>query len=314
MIALDDSWVWDSWYVQHGAVWHAFYLKAPKSLGDPDLRHLNARVGHSFSRDLVTWTTLPDALTPGLPGAFDDLAIWTGSIVRHAGIWHMFYTGVDERSRSRIQRLGHAVSTDLLSWHRVSTQPVSTADPRWHSTADWSPTGSEPWRDPWVFFSAADGMWHMIVTATSLHGGDRPTGNLGHLVSPDLYTWRCVEPLADDTQLRQLEVPELVEVDGRTVLAFCLSASDVYDRGVRAFTGTYTAPMSGVLGPVDLGNAEPINVPGNYAGRVITAPSGDLVLMAFVDQAPDGSFGGVIADPVPLSLTARGTLQPAGSA
>jgi beta-fructofuranosidase len=313
VIALDDSWIWDSWYVQHAGTWHAFYLKAPKSLGDPELRHLNARVGHSMSRDLVNWTTLPDALTPGPRGAFDDLAIWTGSIVRHAGIWHLFYTGVDERSRSRIQRIGHAVSTDLLSWHRVSTQPVSTADARWHSTEEWSPTGDEPWRDPWVFFSDEDAMWHMVVTATSLHGGDQPVGNLGHLVSPDLYTWRCLEPLIDDTQLRQLEVPELVEIDGRTVLVFCLSATDVYARGVRAFTGTYTAPMAGALGPVEIGLAEPVDVPGNYAGRVVMAALGEPVLMAFVNQTADGEFGGVIADPVPLALTARGTLQPVSS-
>ena len=35
MLALDDHWVWDSWYLHDGHRWHCWYLKAPKSLGDP---------------------------------------------------------------------------------------------------------------------------------------------------------------------------------------------------------------------------------------------------------------------------------------
>ena len=36
-IALPTRWIWDSWYVRDGDLWHAFFLQADKSLGDPDL-------------------------------------------------------------------------------------------------------------------------------------------------------------------------------------------------------------------------------------------------------------------------------------
>ena len=34
-IALPKKWVWDSWYVRDGDLWHGFFLQADKSLGDP---------------------------------------------------------------------------------------------------------------------------------------------------------------------------------------------------------------------------------------------------------------------------------------
>jgi hypothetical protein len=49
---------------------------------------------------------------------------------------------------------------------------------------------------------------------------------------------------------------------------------------------------------------------GLYAGRVVLTDAGDPVLMGFVDDGTPGGFRGVIADPVPLHVSASGTLQP----
>ena len=51
-----------------------------ESLGDPDLRHRNARVGRAVSDDLVYWELREDPL-PEAAG-IDDLAQWTGCVVR----------------------------------------------------------------------------------------------------------------------------------------------------------------------------------------------------------------------------------------
>ena len=53
MLHSDQFWVWDSWYAQDGEETHVFFLKAPRSLGDPDLRHDRAVIGHAVSRDLT---------------------------------------------------------------------------------------------------------------------------------------------------------------------------------------------------------------------------------------------------------------------
>ncbi len=76
-----------------GEDFHLFFLQAPRSLGDAGLRHTNASIGHARSGDLVTWEVLPDALGPEEAG-WDDLAIWTGSVVREDDRWAMFYTAI----------------------------------------------------------------------------------------------------------------------------------------------------------------------------------------------------------------------------
>lgn len=97
MLSYADRWVWDFWFARDGDEYHVFYLQAPKALGDPEARHRNATIGHALSRDLRTWAPLPDALGPGPPGTWDDLATWTGSVIGHDGRWWMCYTGISTR-------------------------------------------------------------------------------------------------------------------------------------------------------------------------------------------------------------------------
>ena len=139
-LRLPGHWLWDFWFARDGEDVHVFYLQAPRALGDPDLRHRSATIGHAVSRDLRRWQVLPDALGPGSPGAFDDLATWTGSILRHAGRWHLFYTGIARAEDGAVQRIGRAVSDDLSGWEKQGL--VLEADTRWYEPGTW--------RDPWV--------------------------------------------------------------------------------------------------------------------------------------------------------------------
>ena len=119
-LALDGHWIWDSWYIRDGDNWHVYFLKAPKSLGDPELRHLNVSQGHATSRDLKTWTHHGTCLAPSDVPAWDDYTTWTGATVRDDdGQWHLFYTGTSRAEDAKYQRIGHAVSDDGHDWRRV---------------------------------------------------------------------------------------------------------------------------------------------------------------------------------------------------
>ncbi|HEY3409928.1 MAG TPA: hypothetical protein VGK53_17295, partial [Propionicimonas sp.] len=226
MYLLPDVWTWDSWFVDDGERFHAFYLKASRALIDPDRRHHRASVGHAVSADLRTWTELPDALVPSDGPAFDDLAIWTGSIVQGPdGLWRFFYTACSRGDRV-VQRLGLATSPDLITWQRDPGWDVIEADERYyekHGASDWF---DEAWRDPWVYADPAGDGWHMLVTARATHGELRQRGVVGHATSPDLATWTVQPPLSTpDAGFGQLEVIQLAEIEGRWALMFsCLQA------------------------------------------------------------------------------------------
>ncbi len=299
MISDPTRWIWDSWYVREGDEYHAFFLAAPRSLGDPERRHDNAVVGHAVSRDLREWEHLPDALLPGKPGRFDDGAIWTGSVIKDGDVWRMFYTGIDTIAGRPRQRIGHAVSEDLVQWKRVSSDPVVEADPRWYSTFDRD--GVEAFRDPWVF-QYTDGRWHMLITATDRFGH----GCIGHATSDNLLTWQVEAPLASQTGFAQLEVVQLARVGGSHVLFFSCQADDVRVESVERRTGVYSARAESPLGPYYLHRSESIGLDGIYAGRVVETDNGP-VMLGFRDATATRDFEGVIGEPVPLELTSRWT-------
>ena len=56
MLRLADSWIWDFWFADDGRAFHVFFLQAPRTLGDPELRHVNVAVGHATS--FRTWHSL----------------------------------------------------------------------------------------------------------------------------------------------------------------------------------------------------------------------------------------------------------------
>lgn len=300
VLSRTDDWLWDSWYAVDGDTLHAFTLTAPKSLGDPELRHFNARVGHSVSTDGINWTHLADAIGPSEGDGFDSQATWTGSVLKVDGTWHMFYTGIHHETRERRQAIGHAVSDDLITWTKVSTDPTATA------TSDYALIGnefdgSEHFRDPWVF--AHNGRWNMLVTA----GGKDGWGTIGHAVSDDLNTWVVQPPLVHDTRFKQLEVVQTICVDGSWVALFCAAEADVQRDGVTAGWGTYCMPAEGPIGPFDLDRAE-LFAPNVYAARAVWF-NGQWVLFGFVSDGTEAGFTGTISDALPLRLNDRGTLE-----
>jgi beta-fructofuranosidase len=299
MLERQENWVWDSWYVVEGEELHAFYLMAPKSLGNPDLRHINARVGHSVSLDAKNWTHLPEVFGPSEQG-FDDQAIWTGSVIRYGEKWHLFYTGINRVTKERVQKIGHATSDDLRNWLRVVSEPLLSAAPP-YATLTNSEDGAEHFRDPWVFELA--GEWQMLLTA------NEPSGwaTIAHATSHDLAQWTLKEPLVTESQIGQFEVTQTINIDGQWVLVFCANERDIRRAGVRGGFGTYSVPAAGPLGPFDLDKTH-LFAEGIYAARAVNFQN-KWILLGFMDDGIPGSFSGVICDPLELRLTVDGNLE-----
>ncbi len=300
---LEGHYVWDFWtaYDEPTGLHHLFFLKAPDSLGDPELRHHNASVGHATSEDLVGWTVCSDALAPQHPPAFDDLATWTGCCLRgDDGRWRMFTTGLNQVERERVQRVGVATSEDLTQWQR-SPEPLVLADPRWYATR--SAGAEEHWRDPWVL-RAADGTWHMYLTAQ-----DAATvagrGVIGHAVSADLANWRVQPPLSRPTGIFEwLEVIQVVQVEGRWVLLFsCLA--DQMPGADPGSGGVWSVPVAGPGAPVDVGAAVRVTDESLYVGKVVHH-RGAAHFLAFRNRGEDGAFLGGLTDPVRVGWRADG--------
>jgi beta-fructofuranosidase len=315
-LRLPDKWVWDFWFARDRSEHHIFYLQAPRSLGRPELRHKNASIGHAVSTDLRSWSVLPDALHPGPAGSWDDLATWTGSVIDHEGRWYMLYTGISRAEQGLIQRIGLAVSDDLVQWRKHQANPVLEADPRWYDLLDDTRWRDQSWRDPWLFRDPEDGCFHALITARSRGGRPDGAGVVAHARSTDLVRWEVLPPLTTGGEFAQVEVPQLVCLNGRyQILVSCLAEDHSQARrerlGVPGRTGTFAFSATELLGPYTSGDG-PLAAPDGplgtlYAGKLVATEAGAWSFMAFRGDG-DRNFLGELTDPLPIREDTNGRI------
>src|SRR5438552_1518754 len=315
-LRLPDKWVWDFWIVRDRGQQHIFYLQAPRTLGQPELRHRHASIGHAVSSDLRSWRVLQDALHPGPEGSWDDLATWTGSAIDHDGRWYMLYTGTNRSEHGLIQRIGLAVSDDLVHWQKHLANPVLEADPRWYDLLDRTRWRDQSWRDPWLLRHPQDGSFHALITARSRLGAPDGAGVVAHARSGDLVEWEVLPPLTADGEFAQVEARQLVRVNGRyQILVSCLAEDHSQERrerlGAPGRTGTFAFSAADLFGPytsVDGPLAAPDGPLGTlYAGKLVQAEADGWHFMAFRGDG-DRDFLGELTDPLPITEDPTGRI------
>ncbi len=316
-IALSKKWVWDSWYVRDGDLWHGFFLQADKSLGDPDRRHFNVSVGHATSRDLKAWVLQGTTFAPAASPAWDDCTTWTGSVVKgDDGLWHLFYTGTSRAEEGMKQRIGHATSTDLHHWSRVGDGLVLDIDERYEEFAPghWH---DRAMRDPWVMRDPKGDGWLMFFTAR-VPGVAEPNaaGAIGFATSPDLRDWRLGDPVYAGGTFGQMEVPQVFAVGARWYCLFC-TAPEHYAAGYAArypgppVRGTHYLVADDPRGPWTLAPGPFLDgdpALDRYAARIVETGAG-LVLLGFLHNPGGGPFVGEITDPAPVKIDEDGWLH-----
>ena len=336
-LRLPDKWLWDFWLAQDGPDYHVFYLQAPRALENADLRHWNVSIGHAVSQDLRDWRVLPDALHPSLAGsgAWDSYTTWTGSIIRHGGLWYLFYTGGNRAEKGLIQRIGLATSADLIHWEKHPANPLIVADPRWYELLDLDLWHDQAWRDPWVFrgLERADGGhpgddghpgdngrpgdFHALITARVNYGPADGRGVIGHARSEDLIHWEVLPPVTEPGDFGHMEVPQLVEINDRYYLLFCTFAVMHSSRwrqrtGREPVIGIHYLVADDALGPFHYCTDEFLvgdRIGSLYTGKLVPGPDGEWVFLTSRLFAPDGTFIGELSDPFPVAVDAAGYLS-----
>ncbi len=310
------KYTWDFWFAQAGSDYHVFYLQAPRSLPNPELRHWNVSIGHAVSQDLRDWHVLPDALCPGPLGDWDDYTTWTGSVVEHDGNWHLFYPGTQRAEKGLVQRIGLATSADLCHWEKYPGNPVLVPDPQWYELLDLAQWQDQAWRDPWVFRDPAGGDFHALITARVNHGPTDGRGVIAHARSTDLRQWQVTPPITEPGEFGQMEVPQLSHIAGRYYLLFSTSthhqsATRRERVGGGLVTGTLYLVADQPFGPYHFISDEFLVGDSRgtlFAGKLLEMPSGGWVFMAWRAVDNRGEFLGELADPFPVTVSAEGQL------
>ena len=105
------------------------------------------QIGLAYSSDGISWTrygTGPVLIPSGDVSDWDGSHVYRPSLVQGAGAYHLYYSGSNGDSSTGLfyaHGLGHAISTDGISWIRDSSNPIfiSTDGVAWRNDRSYTP-------------------------------------------------------------------------------------------------------------------------------------------------------------------------------
>jgi hypothetical protein len=181
----DDDIADHAWIADRAGRYHLFFHNEGR--GAP------WRIEHYTSNDLRDLDYAGTALDEP-PGTWDAGGAWAPHVIEVAGIYYMFYTGLDGVGAGATQRIGLAVSDDLTRWTRarVNRCPGTTGDgclyecgEAWTRWGDAGDPANRQCRDSFVMRDEAHDRWLMFATARSTNGYGVVTVASSH----DLEAW-----------------------------------------------------------------------------------------------------------------------------
>jgi len=154
--------MWDTWLMKDGDEYHLFFLQ----------RKLT-NIGRAVSKDLVSWTPLPDIDTKAPPGHWDSDRAKTGMCVKDGERYMCFYGSMVQG----VQRIGALISRDLQHWHKSPANPVIEITPLYY--------GGRDCRDLFAYFDPEKRIWEGLFCAQT--GDGRP--NIEPIRDKTLVVW-----------------------------------------------------------------------------------------------------------------------------
>ena len=278
-------------------VYTVLHLQGPWTERFDHLR-METSYGAATSSDLVAWRPRGSVFGVGLPGRFDQQAVWTMHPFPYGDGLAMFYTGVRGLTAGGwpLQSVGLAFSDrrDGTGWRRHGTGPVVQADPRWYRVDE-----DMGWRDPFVVRDDDGTGWAMVVCASDASLPVEVSGCVGFATSSDLEHWQVHPPLFSPGDVDQLECPVLERTaDGWLLFGGLGSAVRVDAWSAPRLEGPWQ--RLGAVGPQ-----------GAYAPRAVTAPDGARVVLHTAPrrvglQDAGDPCRGMLAQPKHLALAPGG--------
>ena len=284
----EKNWINDpNGLVQYQGWYHMFYQYNPHGDQWGDIHW-----GHARSRDLLTWETLPIALTPN--AAKGELHCFSGGCCKdEQGKPHFFYTSIGDESKGRgalhdaQQWYAEPADDDLLTLVQTDENALLGDIHQGMHVQDW--------RDPCVL--RHQGQYLMV-----LGGAVEARGCVLLYTSPDMRTWtyRHILVQADKADGIPWECPNLIPVDGKFALFYSPCAA------VRVKVGTLDADLRFCEESDEVFEPERN---GYYAPQAFTDEAGRALIIGWMpegDNVPHKGWSGVMSLPRELHINDDG--------
>lgn len=323
----DGRAVFDFSLVWSNDLFHLFYMQYNRMPDDDDPDERS--VGHATSHDMISWQTEAPILRRGNAGSWDDFWPNDPVVTIKDGIFHGLYSGMSNRDKFKIMRVGLLTSPDLYHWERHPKNPILPVDPRFYESAieldpmvigswrdpyewyvkDFSiPIQGVCWRDPYPFYDKDSARYYALISARVNSGETARRGCIAIARSTDLLNWDVMPPLFSPNKYECMEVPQIFSNDGKYYLLYSTWLP---------LLGTHYAISNELLS----GYKEPSNewllggreLACEYMGRIVEVMGRILLLHWVFDReggTDEGQFRhGRISSPKEVEFDSNGLLR-----
>ncbi len=150
--------------------------------GDPsDLSRIVVKIYCAESDNGVDWNTRPTpCLSPSAGGrAFDSLRTETPTVVKANDVYHLYYTGFDEKTaKGGFSAIGHATSPDGLAWTKDPANPVLSGQ-----TANKLKWGYGGAGEPGIVYNPKDKTFYLYYVGMRYSRKEPSIGHIGILLA-----------------------------------------------------------------------------------------------------------------------------------
>lgn len=242
-------------FIYAQGLFHLFYIRHAINAVNDDSTEID--FGHAVSQDLMTWTQR-DPILHVRSGNWDDVHVWSPSVIWQHGIYYLFYTGVSNvpYPNSWYQRIGVATSDDLENWTRYDTPVFSGNQAPW-VLADSSRFEGCQFRDPFVMEDPGQtDHWLMYYCAAPKAAPSQLISGIARNAT-GLSAWQDLKPLWNTDAAHYqgyTESPDVFSHAGRWYLFFTTNSG----HPIRfQHSASPTADSTGWLGTWRLFDNEP---------------------------------------------------------
>lgn len=194
----------DTWYLNVGGSVHGFHLK----MHDGD----DWNVGHICTDDLLHFHKLTDILNPLPEEEYPDdcLGKYTGCAIEKDGVYYLYYT---MRDRVCSEKIGLAISTDLIHFQEYENNPVLTPNPELFVV---HPKGRKTdCRDMLVVYDKERKKYFGYFAAMANISNRSEIGVIGVAESSDLLCWDNQKIVYIPDFQGTIEVPNVFFMNGK---------------------------------------------------------------------------------------------------
>jgi hypothetical protein len=169
----------DYYVFKDGDTFHLFYNVGNAGESQQWFEPGNEKAfGHATSKDFKTWKHHPRT--------WEGMVVSAPSIIKHEGVYYMFYTGFDDRVPGS-QTIGLATSRNLFKWQRHEGNPVYEAPP-------WAERRADGWVDCRDAHVIKHGDGFLMFTMVTTKEG---TGAIALAESNNLIEWKDLGPAVE---------------------------------------------------------------------------------------------------------------------